>query len=186
MLSVLGVRVYGVAGLQKPGRKTHAVDMALRWSPSSFPIIKVSICHAWSLRALHAASQECPPSLGPTALLPAIAKSSLECSQPKAALTQFSTAENTWEGQSWTAPVSDLPLLPLFWIIFVSKQVKIPPLSTEPQLWPEHHHHLGNQTNKWEERKMLHNYSEPPWKEGCYQNHWVSFIEDFLLQENAA
>lgn len=170
MLSVLGVRVYGVAGLQKPGRKTHAVDMALHCSPSSFPIIKVSICHAWSLRALHAASQECPPSLGPTALLPATPSLLLSAPSQK----------------SWPAPISDLPLLPLFWIIFVSKQVKIPPLSTEPQLWPEHHHHLGNQTNKWEERKMLHNYSEPPWKEGCNQNHWVSFIEDFLLQENAA
>lgn len=64
------------------------------------PFTKVAICHAWSLRALHAASQECHPSLVPTALLPATAKSSLECSQPKVVLTQFSTAEKTWEGQS--------------------------------------------------------------------------------------
>lgn len=93
-------RVYGVAGLQKPGRKTHAVDMALHCSPSSFPVTKVAICHMWSLRALHAASQECHLPLVPTALLPATAKASPECSQPKAVLTQFSTAEKTWEGQS--------------------------------------------------------------------------------------
>lgn len=100
MLSVLGVRMYGLAGLQKPGRKTYAVGIALHCSPFSFPITQVAICHAWSLRALHAASRECHPPLVPTALLPATAKSSLVCSQPKAVLTQFSTAEKTWEGQS--------------------------------------------------------------------------------------
>lgn len=180
MWSVSGVRVYGVAGLQKPGRKRHSVDMALHCSPSSFPVTKVAICHAWSTRALHLHprnvthrwyQQHCHSQVFPWGL------------QPKAVLTQFSTAEKIWEGQSWPAAVSDLPLLPLRRIILiVRKQVKIPPLSSESHLWPNHHHHLGNQTNKQKARKMLHNYSEPPWKKGCYQNHWVSFIEDFLVQ----
>lgn len=100
MLSVLGVGVYGVAGLQKAGRKTHAVDMALHCSPSSFPVTKVAICCAWSLTALCAASQECHPLLVPAALLPATAKSSLECSQPKVVLTPFSIVKRPGKGRA--------------------------------------------------------------------------------------
>lgn len=87
-------------GLQKPGRKTRAVDMALHCSLPPSPLLK------WQF-FMHGGGELCIPGMSPIvgttsiALLSATAKSSLECSQPKAVLTQFSTAEKTWEGQSF-------------------------------------------------------------------------------------
>lgn len=122
------------------------------------------------MRALHAAPRERDPFPVPPASLPATASSSPSSPSQKLVLFNNSPAPQTWEGRSFcelSCTCEQPPLFPSFCIIFVSKQLKIPPLSSEPKLRPKHQHHSGSQTSKQEARKTPHNYSEPPWKEGC-------------------
>lgn len=161
--SILGTRLHWVEKARAPKAWEENMCWECGFALPTFPITKVAICQkhaAWKLCMLHPVNvthslyhqHHCLLQTG----VP------LKLSQPKICFTQLPSA---YEGQSFHKLTCTwkLPSSPLFWIVFVSQQLKIPPWSSEPKIWPKQHHHLRSQTNKI----TLYNYSEPAWKEDC-------------------